>query len=158
MGLGLAAMLVLAFRVPASGNELGAGVRISAEAPGELHVLGADVFLAARNLTPGGRAARGALPVRNVTRGPVKVRLRARNGGRALDRALHVELRASGRRLASGPLAELRSWSRPLLVERGGEGTVEVRAWIPAGAEGTAGRRAVLSLELDADLVRSARR
>ncbi len=142
---------MLAFRVPASGQELGAGVRVTAGAPGELHVPG-GAFLAARGLTPGGRSVRGTLPVRNVTRGPVEVRLRARRGGHELDRGLHVELRAGGRRLASGPLARLRRWSRPLTVERGGERTVHARAWIASGAEGTAGRHVALDLELDARL------
>ena len=37
-GLALAALLVLAFWVPASGDSLGAGVRMAAVAPGEVHV------------------------------------------------------------------------------------------------------------------------
>lgn len=114
-------------------------------------------FLAAQGLTPGGRTVRGALPVRNVTRGPVQVRLRAR-GGRELDQGLHVELRAGGRRLASGPLAKLRSWSRPVRVERGGERTINARAWIAAGAGETAGRYVALDLELDAKLTENSQR
>jgi hypothetical protein len=151
-------MLVIAFRVPASGQTLGAGVRVSAQAPGELHVPGADAFLAARDMTPGGRAERGALPVRNVTRGPVKVRIRVRRGARDLDRSLHLELRSGSRRLASGTVASLRRWSRPLLVEHAGESTVRVRAWIPAGARNTTGRDVDLQLALDADLVKGSRR
>ena len=153
-GLALAALLVLAFRVPASGQELGAGVRITAAAPGELHVPAprGGAFLAARGLTPGGRSVRATLPVRNVTRGAVDVRLRARGGGHELDRGLHVELRARDRRLASGPLAGLRRWSRSLRVGRGAERTVQVRAWIVAGADNTAGRHVALDLELDARL------
>src|SRR5687767_10104217 len=80
-GLAVAALLVLAFRVPASGQGLGAGVRIVAAAPGELHVPDGGAVLAARGLMPGGRSVRGTLPVRNVTRGPVNVRLRARSAG-----------------------------------------------------------------------------
>ena len=159
-GLALAVLLVLAFRVPASGQALGAGVRITAASPGELHVPApaGGAFLAARGLMPGGRSVRATLPVRNVTRGPVDVRLRARGGGHELDRALQVELRAGGRRLASGPLAELRRWSRSLRVERGAERTVRARAWIAAGAVGTTGRRAELDLELDARLAEASKR
>ena len=151
-GLALAALLVLAFRVPASGQGLGAGLRVVAAAPGELHVPGGAV-LAARGLTPGGRSVRGSLPVQNVTRGPVEVRLRARGGGHDLDRALRVTLRVGGRHLASGPLARLRRWSRPVRVERGEERTVRAAAWIASGARDTAGRRVALDLELDARLV-----
>ncbi|HYN90771.1 MAG TPA: hypothetical protein VER75_02535 [Thermoleophilaceae bacterium] len=157
-GLALAALLVLSFQVPASGQSLGAGVRMLAMAPGEVHVPRAGAFLSARGLTPGGEPARGSLPVTNVTRGAVDVRLRARKGGRELDRSLHVELRAGGRRLASGPLSRLRHWSRSLRVERGEERIVRVRAWIPAGTPGTAGRRVALQLALDAELVKATRR
>lgn len=145
---------MLAFRVPASSQALGAGVRIAATAPGELHVPGDDAFVAARGLTPGGRSESGALPVRNVTRGPVDVRMRARYDRHDLDGGLRLELRAGGRRLASGPLARLRRWSRPMRVERGEERTLEARAWIPAGASGTEGRRVAVDLELRANLVK----
>lgn len=152
--------MVLAFRVPASGQELGAGVRITADAPGELHVPAprGGAFLAARSLTPGGRSVRATLPVRNVTRAAVDVRLRVRGGGHELDRGLQVELRAGGRRLASGTLAGLRRWSRSFRVERGAERTVQVRTWIAGGADGTAGRRVALDLELDARLAENSHR
>jgi hypothetical protein len=157
-GLALAALLVLAFRVPASGQSLGAGVRMVAMAPGELHVEQTGAFLNADRLKPGGKSARGPLRVRNVTRGPVDVRLRARKVGHELDRAVHVELRAGGRMLASGSLAGLRRWTRPLRLARAEERTVRVRAWIPAGTPDTAGRRVAVELELDADLVKALRR
>lgn len=144
--------------MPASGHTLGAGFRMVAAAPGELHVPDGGAFLVANDLTPGGRSARAVLPVRNVTRGPVQVRVRARGGGRDLDRGLHVELRAGGRRLASGPLARLRRWSRPVRVEHGGEQTIRARAWIPDRAADTAGRRVSLELELDANLVKTPNR
>jgi hypothetical protein len=157
-GLALAALLVLAFRVPASSELLGAGVRFTAMAPGEVHVPSTDSFLEVGKLTPGGRTARATLPVRNVTRGPVDVRMRARMASHDLDRAVRVELRAGGRMLASGTLADLRRWTRPVRLERAGEQSVHVRAWIPAGTEDTVGRRVAVKLQLDADLVKAARR
>ena len=102
-GLALAALLVLAFRVPASSEMLGAGVRFTAMAPGEVHVPSTDSFLEVGKLTPGGRAARATLPVTNVTRGPVDVRMRARMASHDLDRAVRVEVRAIvGRDLVVG--------------------------------------------------------
>lgn len=153
-GLALAALLVLAFRVPASGQSLGAGVRIAAMAPGEVHVPGAGAFLKAGQLKPGGRSARAALPVGNVTRGPVDVRLRARMESHELDRAVHVQLRAGGRTLSSGSLTQLRDWTRPVRIARADERTIRVRAWIPAGADNTMGRHVAVKLELDAELVK----
>ena len=157
-GLALAALLVLAFRVPASSQSLGAGVRFTAMAPGEIHVPRTDAFLKVGKLTPGGKPARATLPVRNVTRGPVDVRVRASMATHDLDHALRVELRAGDRMLASGTLADLRRWTRPLRLERAGERTVRVRTWIPAGTEDTVGRHVAVKLELDAELVQAARR
>jgi hypothetical protein len=157
-GLALAALLVFAFRVPASGQSLGAGVRIVAMASGEVHVPRADAFLEVERLTPGGEPARAALPVTNVTRGPVDVRLRARKGGRDLDRSLRLELRAGRRTLASGTLARLRQWTRPLRLDRTEERTIRVRAWIPEGMSDITGRHAAIELELDAELVKAGRR
>jgi hypothetical protein len=156
-GLALAALLVLAFRVPASGQSLGTDVRMTAKAPGEVHVPTYS-FLDARQLAPGGNPARGALSMRNVTSGPVDVRLRAREGGRDLDRSLHVELRAGRRTLTSGPLGDLRRWTRSVRLDHAAERTIRVRAWIPADAPDTVGRRVALNLELDAELAKASRR
>jgi type IV pilus biogenesis protein CpaD/CtpE len=126
--------------------------------PGEVHVPRPDAFLRVDKLTPGGRPARATLPLTNVTRGPVDVRLRARMATHDLDHAVRVELGAGDRMLASGTLGDLRQWTPPLRLERANERTVRVRAWIPAGTEHTAGRRVAVTLELDAELVKAARR
>jgi hypothetical protein len=157
-GLALAALLVLALWVPASGQSLGAGIRMVALAPGEVHVPRTQAFLAARGLEPGGESARAALPVTNVTRGAVDVRLRARVATHDLDRTLHVQLRSGGRTLASGSLAQLRHWTRSLHLARAEERVVRVRAWIPAGADDTIGRRVAVNLELGAELTKASRR
>jgi len=158
IGLALAALLVLAFRVPVSSQSLGAGVRFAAVAPGEVHVPRTGAFLKVSGLEPGGRSARAALPVTNVTGGPVDVRLRGRVSSHDLDHAVHVELRAGGETLASGTLAGLRDWTRSLRLERAEERTVRVRAWIPEGADDTIGRRVRVNLELDAELTKAPRR
>ena len=157
-GLALAALLVLAFRVPASSELLGAGVRITAMAPGELHVPSSDAFLKVGKLTPGGAPARASLPLRNVTRGPVDVRVRASMATHELDHAVRVELRSDGQKIASGTLADLRHWTPSLRLERADERTMRVRAWIPAGTDNTIGRRVAVQLELDAKLVKPERR
>jgi hypothetical protein len=157
-GLALAALFVLAFWVPASSQSLGAGVRMEAVAPGEVHVPSTHAFLRAGGLEPGGKSARAALPVTNVTRGPLDVRLRARASSHDLDRALHVQLRSGGRTLASGSLAGLRDWTRSLHLARAEERVVRVRAWIPPGADDTIGRRVAVNIELDAELTKAPRR
>jgi hypothetical protein len=96
--------------------------------------------------------------VTNVTRGPVDVRLRARVGNHDLDHAVHVQLRAGGRTLSSTSLAGLREWTKPLRLNKAEERVVRVRAWIPAGADDTIGRRVAVDLELDAELTKASRR
>jgi hypothetical protein len=157
-GLALAALMVLAFRVPASGQSLGAGVRMAAVAPGEGHVPTTGAFLKAGRLEPGGKSARATLRLRNVTRGAVDVRLRARVANHDLDRALHVQLRAGGRTLASTTLAGLREWTKSLRLKKAEERVVRVRAWIPEGTDDTTGRRVAVDLELDAELSEGSRR
>ena len=157
-GLALAALLVLALWVPASGQSLGAGVRMAAVAPGEVHVPTTGAFLKAGGLEPGGKPARATLPVRNVTRGPVDVRLRAHVGNHDLDRAVHVQLRAGGETLASTTLAGLRRWTGSLHLNQAEERVVRVRAWIPEGTDDTVGRRVAVDLELDAELTKVSRR
>jgi hypothetical protein len=157
-GLALAALMVLALRVPASGQSLGAGVRMAAVAPGEVHVPRTGAFLNVGGLEPGGKSARATLPVRNVTRGPVDVRLRARVANHDLDRAVHVQLRAGGRTLASSTLGGLHEWTRSLRLNTAEERVVRVRAWIPKGTDNTIGRRVAVDLELDAELAKASRR
>jgi hypothetical protein len=157
-GLALAALMVLAMWVPASSQSLGAGVRMAAVAPGEVDVPSTGAFLKVGGLEPGGKSARATLPVRNVTRGPVNVRLRASMGNHDLDRAVHVQLRVGGRTLASTTLAGLRRWTGALRLKKAEERVVRVRAWIPEGTNDTVGRRVAVDLELAAELTKASRR
>jgi hypothetical protein len=75
-----------------------------------------------------------------------------------LDRAVHVQLRAGGRTLASTTLAGLRRWTKSLRLKKAEERVVRVRAWIPEGADNTTGRRVAVDLELDAELSEASRR
>ncbi len=138
-GLALAALLVFAMRVPASDQPLGAGVRVEVLPPGELDAGADPVLISARNLVAG-EERRGAVPLRNITVGDVRVRARVR--ARGLGRAIRVELRAGGRKLRRG-----------FLLARGETTMLRARAWIPAGAEGYEGRSARVALALRTELV-----
>jgi hypothetical protein len=152
-GLALAALLLLAVRVPSSTGALGAGVRLSAVPPGDLSVPGKP-FLVARNLVSGGRPARGSLRLRNISAGALRVRLRLRPEQRLLDDGLNVRLLAGERTLAVGALGTLRSWSRAALVGESRPLTVRVVAYVPAGAEDYQGRFVDVPVELRARPVR----
>jgi hypothetical protein len=145
-GLALCALLLIASRVPSSTGALGAGVRLSAVPPGDLAVPG-EPFLSARDLVSGGRTARGRVRARNISAGPLRVRVRLRPEERLLDRGLNVRLLAGERTLAVGALGSLRRWSRPALVRESGVLDLGAVAWVPAGAEDYQGRIAAVPVE-----------
>jgi hypothetical protein len=146
MGLGLAALLVFALRVPASGGALGATVQMKAVAPGELIIRNFS-FFAARGISAGGPRSQGRLKVQNITVGPADVRFRLRPRSHELDEALRVELRAGGRTLASGTLGELERWSRPVRIGLQETAAVGFRAWLPRDAQKWQGRSVMIEVE-----------
>jgi hypothetical protein len=74
------ALLVFAMRVPASDQPLGAGVRVEVQPPGELDAGADPVPLSAPSLVAG-EERRGAVPLRNITVGDVRVQVRVRARG-----------------------------------------------------------------------------
>jgi hypothetical protein len=151
-GLVLAALALLSWRVPASGEELGLDVRLVAMPPGELLVEQTGPFVSGRALTPGGRAAEGSLTVRNIAGRRLAFRVRGLPSARGVDRILQVELRVGGRRLASGPLGDLRAWTgRSFELDASETAALTARAWLPEGTgRGWAGRILDVTVELRA--------
>jgi hypothetical protein len=157
-GLALAALLVFAFRVPASEQSLGAGIRVQVSLPGELDAERRHL-LATRDLLPvRAAAARGSLELRSITSVPVRVSARLSGGERDLDHLLRIELTAGGKRLAAGSLAELRKPSRPVRLPAGATARLRMRAWLPADVEDFDGRQARATLVLKAELPEAGRR
>ena len=155
-GIALAATLLFALRAPTSTGALGAGVRLTAVPPGDLTVPKRQ-FLVARNLVAGGRAARGALRLRNISSGAVHARLRLRPEGRLLDRGLNVRLTAANRTLAAGSLGSLRQWSRPALVPDAGAIKVRALVYVASGAHDYQGRTVDAAVEIRTTLAKGAR-
>jgi hypothetical protein len=135
VGLLLAAVAVLSWRIGAEGAPLGTAVSFLAAPPGELTAAPAGEFVSARGLEPG-ETARGRLQLRNVAGGRVEVRLRARPSARELDRPLMVRLQAAGRTVFRGRLGSLRAWTRALTIPRGEVRSLDVRAWLARPAVG----------------------
>lgn len=151
-GVVLAALALLSWRVPASGEELGLDVRLVATPPGELLVEQTGTFLSGRGLTAGGQVVKGRLTVRNVAGRRLAFQVRGLPSTRRLDRLLRVELRAGGRRLASGPLGDLRAWTeRAFELDASETGALTARAWLPeAAGRGYEGRILDVTVELRA--------
>jgi hypothetical protein len=134
-GLVLAALALLSWRVPASGDELGLDVRLVATPPGELLAESSEPFLAGRGLVPGGDPAEGRMTVRNVAGRRLAFRVRGLPSARGLDDLLHVELRAGDEPLARGPLGDLRRWTdRSFELDASESATLTARAWLPEAA------------------------
>jgi hypothetical protein len=146
-GLAITALLVLAFRVPASERPLGAGLRVSMSLPGELEA-SSRTLLSEPGLVPGDGRARGELELRSITSLPVRVRTQLR-GARRLDRLVLVELRAGRRLLASGPLGGLRRRVRSLELAPYEARTLRLSARLAPEASGFEGTRVGVRLELD---------
>ena len=77
VGLLIALVAVLSWRVDSEGAGLGAELRMTAVPPGELVVEPSSPFLVGRGLQPGGDGATGELRVRNISPRPVEVQVRA---------------------------------------------------------------------------------
>jgi hypothetical protein len=152
LGIAVAALLVLAFRVPAEGGPLGAGMRLTTVAPGELEVSPTGTLLNARRLLPGADPAQATLDLRNVTGKDLRVRLRGLPANRDLDRLARLEVLApGGRALVRGPLARFRDWTAALRLPRSGSAGLTVRAWIPASVRtGFEGRDVDVTVEMRA--------
>jgi hypothetical protein len=147
-GLALTALLVLAFRVPASERPLGAGLRVSMSLPGELEA-SSRTLLSEPGLVRGDGRARGEIELSSITSLPVRVRTRLR-GARALDRLVLVELRAGRRLLASGPLGRLRRRVRSLELAPYEARTLRLTARLAPEANGFDGTSARVRLDLHA--------
>jgi len=154
-GLVLAAVLLLSWKIPASGATLGAEVAFTATPPGELTAAPAGSFLRARELRPGAGPETAELELRNISPRTVVVRLRLLPSGPALDRGLHVRIAAGNRVLAAGPLGSLRGPSRPVRVGSGESRKLRFSVSVPAGGgDHTEGRITDVTTDLRAQVLR----
>jgi hypothetical protein len=153
-GLVLAAVLLLSWKVPASGSTLGAEAAFTAAPPGELTASPAGSFLRARELRPGADAQTGELDVRNISPRAMDVRVRLLPSGPDLDRGLHVRIEAGDRRLAAGLLGRLHGPSKAVRIGPGRSRTLRFAVNVPSGAgEHSEGRIGNVTVDLRAGVV-----
>ena len=154
-GLVLAASLAFSLRIPHADGRLGADVRLVATPPAGLTTSASGAFLTGRNLTSGGEAATGELPLTNDARTETVVSFRALAPHDRLSRLMRIELSVAGHRVVGGSLAKLRRWNGALRIPRGSTRTVEASAWIPGSARaGYEGHMADVNLQIRAKAVR----
>ena len=133
LGVGLAALLLIAARPGASPVDPTGSVRLIVPQTGELEVSPAqEPALEQDSLRPGGPAAEGSFTVRNQTGETLSVSFRAKGGSTALDGALRVRLDAPGANLSDGTLQALRAGSAAISLPSGATAQLRLEAWIPA--------------------------
>jgi hypothetical protein len=132
-GLAVAAALVTAWRVPEGDGRVGASVRLTASARGELAVTPTGVLATEPDLRPGDEVS-GSVEVRNITALPLTVRVRALPSTPDLGDKVDLDVSASSLTLAPG---EAR--------------TVRATASMAPGTEDYAGRAADVALTFDVE-------
>jgi hypothetical protein len=155
VGVAVAVVALIAWRVPGGARTLGADVRIEALQTGEIGVMPLHPFVSAPSLLPGSSVS-GDVTVRNQTGVPLKVRLRALPSVRDLDQLLVMRVSAGARTLYDGELGGLRaSGSRPLALKATAAAHLRVSASLPAGLRsGFRGRIVDVTLQIDTQHVR----
>src|SRR5215467_9144819 len=131
LGVCLAAVALLSWRVQGGERTLGADVRFEALQTGPVGVAPIQPFVSTPSLLPGKETA-GKVTLRNQTGVPLALRLRALPSTPDLDTALRVRMSAGAKTLYDGPLSGLRTGSQPLRLASGRIAPVQVEASIPA--------------------------
>jgi hypothetical protein len=145
LGLAIVALALVGWRVAPGDGTLGADVAFFSVENGNLSVSPSGTFAQRRGLEEGDGLA-GRISVRNSTRKPIRVQLRAPADRPDLDALLDVEARAGKTLLYRGRLVGLRQWTkRSFLLAPSATQDVRLRASLPQDA---GGRFATLNLEL----------
>jgi hypothetical protein len=150
LGIGGAALLLVAARPDATVSRLPATLRVTAGVTGELAVTPSAPrpVLISRALIPGGPVAAAGFTIRNQTGKALIVGFRVRGARSALESLLRLRLGNTGSPLADTTLQGLRRGSASTVrLASGSTRRLRVEAWIPADVtDGYEGQQAVIAL------------
>lgn len=149
-GVAVAALLVTSWRVTGDGERVGASVRLTAAARGELSVTPTGVLSTAATLQAGGDDLDAVIDVRNITAVPLTISVRAVPSVPDLDDKLAVQVRDGDLALVDERLGADRA-AAPLVLEPGESRSLQTRAWVPAGTADYRGLAADVALTFDID-------
>lgn len=149
LGIVLAALALVSWRVPGGARTLGADVRVEALQTGALGVSPLHPFVSTPSLVPGHRAG-GRVSVRNQTGVPLRVRIRALPSTRELDGLLRVRVASGTLALYDGDLSGLRTrGTLPLRMAAAQRRALQVEVSLPAAIRrGYQGRIVDITLQL----------
>jgi hypothetical protein len=155
LGVAIAAVALVSWRVPGGQRTLGADVRMEALQTGPVGVAPLQPFLSTPSLLPGSTVS-GDVTLRNQTGVPLSLRLRALPSTPDLDSLLQVRVSAGTRTLYDGSLGGLRTaGTAPLRVASARSAQLEVRATLPASVRsGFEGRIVDVTLQTNSRAVR----
>jgi hypothetical protein len=149
IGAAIAIGVVLAGRMPESQAEASARLSVASKPTTQLGVSPAGADFLDAELRPGGRRGRGVLTLDNFTARPLSVAMRVTSPQRDLDSLVRVRVALRDRPVFSGPLGELRAWTRkPIRLRAGRVQKLQFEAWLPMSIDsGFEGRSLELQLE-----------
>lgn len=133
LGIGVAASIIAASRIPAGAGVLGADVHMVVAPTGELAVKPSGIVLTGTGLTPASDPVTGALQVLNQTGSELDVHLRGIADAPSLDRTLWISVTGpDGEEVYRGALGGFRDWSSVDVTLRPGRWrTFRIEAWVP---------------------------
>lgn len=151
LGLAIALLAILAWRLPPGEGSLGADLVMVSGPIGELAVEPAGPFFSAVHMRPGPEAdaASAELELLNKTARTLSLQMRVLPSDDDLNDVAWVAVSDGGRDLYRGPLGGLTSWTdRRVSLATGARTTLGFRAWIPDGTgPGYEGRIATVTVE-----------
>ncbi len=133
LGIGVAASIVAAQRIPAGAGTLGADIHVVVVPTGELAVKPSGRVLQGTGLTPASDPAKGTVEVLNQTGSVLRVYVRGIPDTPGLDRTLWISVRgADDEEIYRGALGGFRHWSAVGVTIQPGEWhTFAFEAWVP---------------------------
>lgn len=149
LGLGLAASVVAASRIPAGAGVLGADVRLMVAPSGEIAVKRSGIVLEGTGLTPASDPVTGTVQLLNQTGSVLLVRLRGVADAPGLDRTMWISVTGpDDEEVYRGALGGFRDWSGVGVTLRPGTWrTFRFEAWVPGDVgAGYLGRMAQVDL------------
>jgi hypothetical protein len=149
LGLGLAASVVTASRIPSGAGVLGADVHMVVAPTGELAVKPSGIVLQGTGLTPASDPVTGTVQVLNQTGSALQIHVRGIADAPGLNRTLWISVTGpDDEEVYRGALGGFRDWSSEGPTLRSGEwGTFHLEAWVPGDVgPGYAGRMAQVDL------------
>jgi hypothetical protein len=133
LGIGVAASIIAAERIPAGAGVLGADVHIVVSPTGELAVKHSGMVLEGTGLTPASDHVTGDVQVLNQTGSVLDVHLRGMPDSAGLDHTLWISVTGpDGEEIYRGALGGFRDWSTGgVTIHPGGWNSFHFEAWIP---------------------------